>query len=64
METKEARFLRKGEKLSSGAVVTSDPWQDTTTPKGKVYINIQYPKEKEGGYTRTWGKYTKIGVIS
>lgn len=61
---KETRFLSKGDKLTSGAVVTCSPWSDSKTPSGKIHVGIQYPGEPEGGYKRTWGKYTKIGVIT
>lgn len=61
---KQVQYLRKGDKISSGAIVTSDPWIDTTTPSGKMFINIKYPKDPENGYTRTWGKYTEIGIVS
>lgn len=60
--TVEVRHLIVGDELSGGCVVTTAPWEDTSTPKGKMYINVKYPKEKEGGFTRTWGKYTKVGV--
>lgn len=58
----EVRHLKVGDVLSGGCVVTHAPWEDTQTPKNKMHINVQYPKEKEGGFTRTWGKYTKVGV--
>lgn len=61
MKKVQVKDLRKGDVLSSGAVITSNPVELVHTPKGKVTIGVRYPKESQA-YARTWGKYTEVTV--
>ena len=62
IQRKEVRDLKKGDKLSSGAVVTTEAYMSLLVPPGKMFIGIQYPGKEPKIYT--WCKYTKIGVIT
>jgi len=52
----EAQYLKKGDKLASGGVVTHAPTSGLNTPSGKVDIGID-------GFKRTWNKKTLIAVV-
>ncbi len=51
----EAQYLKKGDKLASGGVVTHAPTSGLNTPSGKVDIGID-------GFKRTWNKTTLIAI--
>jgi len=51
----EAQFLKVGDKLSSGGVVTSRPSAGIDTPRGKVDLGVN-------GYRKTWNKRTLISI--
>jgi len=62
----EAQYLKKGDQifaLNGTATVTDDAWVSTSTPKGKVYVNVLWPN-KEKAYTSTWNKRTIIAVLN
>lgn len=52
----EAQYLKKGDKLCSGGVVTHAPTVGLKTPKGNVDLGVD-------GFLRTWNKKTKIAVV-
>lgn len=53
--------LKKGNKLTSGALVITAPSAGINTPSGKVDIEIEYPN----GQTKfqTWNKKTIVSII-
>lgn len=51
----EAQFLRKGDKLCSGGVVTHSPSTGIKTPSGKIDLGVN-------GYLKTWNKRTLIAI--
>jgi len=53
----QAQYLKKGDVLASGGVVTSAPSSGLNTPSGKIDLGIN-------GFRRTWNKRTEITIIS
>lgn len=63
MKTKvQVKDLRKGDVLSSGAIMLSDPLVGIWTPKDKYEINVRYPDGKEK--KQLWGRYTTVTVLN
>lgn len=51
----EAQYLKIGDKLQSGGVVTHNPSTGIKTPSGKVDLGVN-------GYLKTWNKRTLIAI--
>lgn len=62
MKTKKIKviYLKKGDKLSSGAMVVTAPTSGISTPSGKVDIEIEYPNGKTKW--QIWGKNTEVSI--
>jgi hypothetical protein len=53
----EAQYLKVGDVLQTGEVVTHRPSRGIKTPSGKVDLGVN-------GYLKTWNKTTKITVLN
>lgn len=64
MKTKvQVKDLKKGDELSSGTKIISDPVIGLKTPKGQMETIVKYPT-KEFNTVVTWGKYTTVVVTN
>ena len=60
MEQRKVKNLKKGDKLTSGILIVSNPVAGLYTPKGKVEIGVEYPN----GNTKVqiWNKETIVNI--
>ncbi len=52
----QAQYLKKGDVLATGEVVSHSPSSGLNTPSGKIDLGIN-------GFRRTWNKRTEITIL-
>lgn len=55
--------LRNGDFLSASKIqIAGDPWDSVVCPAGKIHVPVRYANGQE--VTVTWGKNTKVKIVS
>jgi hypothetical protein len=63
----QTRDLQPGDVLTGGEIILARPYPETNPREGrnKMRVTLQMPKgSKYDVETRTWGKFTAIGVVN